>query len=93
MPIFTLLGLIGNVLSILVLRSPGIDMKVSSHLPIGLRFRPLCPDYFEILDENTQNALIIDVKGKYQEKSCVLSVYFVNVHRRMICATSVHGIS
>ena len=28
MPIVTLLGLVGNVLSILVLRSPGIDMKV-----------------------------------------------------------------
>ena len=30
MPIVTLLGLAGNVLSILVLRSPGIDMKVSA---------------------------------------------------------------
>ena len=38
MPIFTLLGLIGNVLSILVLRSPGIDMKVSPHLPLLLPF-------------------------------------------------------
>ena len=66
MPIFTLLGLIGNVLSILVLRSPGIDMKVSPHQPLVLRFGPLCPDSFEIL-ENTRNALIlsviIDVKG------------------------------
>ena len=31
-----------------------------------VRFGPLCPDSFEILDENTQNALImIDVKGGY----------------------------
>ena len=28
-------------------------------------------------------------KGRYQQKSCVWSVCFVNVHRRMICATSV----
>ena len=28
LPIITLLGLVGNVLSILVLHSPGIDMKV-----------------------------------------------------------------
>ena len=34
-------------------------------------FRPLCPDTFEILEENTQNALIIDVKGRYQQKLCV----------------------
>ena len=26
-------------------------------------FGPLCPDSFEIVEENTQNALIIDVKG------------------------------
>ena len=71
MPIFTLLGLIGNVLSILVLRSPGIDMKVSPHLPLVLRFGPFFPDSFEILEENTQNALIIDVKGRYQQKLCV----------------------
>ena len=65
MPIFTLLGLIGNVLSILVLRSPGIDMKVSSHLLLALRFGPLWPDSVEILEENSQNALIIEVKGRY----------------------------
>ena len=29
MPLVTMLGLVGNILSILVLRSPRIDMKVS----------------------------------------------------------------
>jgi hypothetical protein len=33
-PVITALGLVGNILSIIVLHSPGIDMKVNRHLRV-----------------------------------------------------------
>ena len=39
MPLVTMLGLVGNILSILVLRSPRIDMKVRRNEEIYMKVR------------------------------------------------------
>ena len=74
MPIVTLLGLAGNVLSILVLRSPGIDMKVSalacSVLPESWNFASKLGEPMRICMIGPQTKKTIG----YQPFSCLMGI-------------------